>query len=345
MQNVWTKRVALGLALVAALGLPASAQAPKANGETLNIQNYAGTTGNMHAMVAASKGFCEKYNFKCELKIINSGSLGMQALVGKTIDVAQTGVELTAGTINAGGDVVIVGVSIANGVQTLSVRGDIQRPNKDKPYPGNMADFKGMKIGVAARGAGGEIMMNALLLGAGMQPSDVTYVGVGGPATAFTALTIGRQIDAVIIFEPMRTLCKFTKACNVAVDLAYGEGPKEVLDLNGAAVPFVMRRDMVDANPNLVAAFYAAMRDAIAWANDAANFDELVKIYATHITFGDMPNGEQLKREWIKSVITAYSLDLKVPRKPVADTVKFYVDAKLLEKSVDVAKIVWDKAP
>ena len=40
----------------------ALAQAPKANGETLNIQNYAGTTGNMHAVVAKAKGLCDKYN-------------------------------------------------------------------------------------------------------------------------------------------------------------------------------------------------------------------------------------------------------------------------------------------
>ncbi len=68
----------------------AIAQAPKANGETLNIQNYAGTTGNMHAVVAQKKGFCEKYNFKCEVKTLNSGTLGLQALVGKSIDIAQT---------------------------------------------------------------------------------------------------------------------------------------------------------------------------------------------------------------------------------------------------------------
>ena len=38
-------------------------------------------------IVAKEKGFCEKYNFKCEIKTLNSTSLGLQALVGKTIDV------------------------------------------------------------------------------------------------------------------------------------------------------------------------------------------------------------------------------------------------------------------
>lgn len=335
------------VALAAALMPPfaAAAQTPRANGETLNIQQYAGTTGNLHAMVAASKGFCDKYNFKCELKIINSGSLGMQALVGKTLDVAQTSVDLTAGAINAGADVTIVGVSLPNSIWTLSARADVARPNKDKPYPANMVDYKGMKIGVPARGTAGEVVLNAMLLGAGMQPSDVTYVGVGGPATAFTALTVGKQIDAVMMFEPMRTLCIATKSCSVGVDLLNGEGPPSVIALNGSAVSLVMRRETADGNPNLMAAFYAAMRDAITWANDPANFDELVKIYATHITFGDLPNAEALRREWLKTALAAYSRDLKVSRKAVGDTVKFFLDAKLLEKSVDTSRVIWDKAP
>lgn len=78
------------LAAIAVAGLTGSAVAqPRANGETMNIQNYAGTTGNMHAIVAQKKGFCEKYNFKCEVKTLNSGTLGLQALVGKSIDVAR----------------------------------------------------------------------------------------------------------------------------------------------------------------------------------------------------------------------------------------------------------------
>src|SRR5215213_7329394 len=78
--NMKTATFTFGLASVAlsmALGTThAAAQTPRANGETVGIQNYASTTGNMHAIVAKEKGFCEKYNFKCEIKTINSTSLG-----------------------------------------------------------------------------------------------------------------------------------------------------------------------------------------------------------------------------------------------------------------------------
>jgi NitT/TauT family transport system substrate-binding protein len=106
-----------------------------------------------------------------------------------------------------------------------------------------------------------------------------------------------------------------------------------------------MRREMVDGNQALVQAFYAAMRDAAAWFNDPANFEELVKIYTPLISFGELPGADELRRSWIKSVIPAYSKDLSVKRSSVKAIIDFYTEAKEIDKPVDPAKVVWDKAP
>jgi NitT/TauT family transport system substrate-binding protein len=322
-----------------------AAQAPRANGETLNIQTYAGTTGNMHAVIAARKGFCEKYNFRCELKTINSGILGLQALVGKTIDVAQTGTEITASTVAAGGDVAIVGISLPNNVVFLAARSDVSLPNRAKGYPAVMQDFKGLKIGVPARGAGAEVFAHAMLREAGLQPSDVTFVAVGGPATAYTSLVVGRQVDAVVMFEPLKHVCLHTKACAMVVDMTVGEGPKEVRNMNGASVPLVMRREMAAGNPALMAAFYAAMRDAAAWFNEPGNFEDLVKIYTPLISFGDLAGADELRRTWLKDAIATYSKDLKVDRAAVKATLDFHAVSQDRGKPLDAAAVVWDQAP
>jgi hypothetical protein len=44
---------AASVVALAAISGRAAAQAPRANGDTLNVQHYAGTTGNMHAIVDA----------------------------------------------------------------------------------------------------------------------------------------------------------------------------------------------------------------------------------------------------------------------------------------------------
>src|ERR1700686_5571812 len=97
--------------VLAAISGRAAAQTPRAHGETGGIQNYASTTGNMHAIIAKEKGFCDKYNFKCEIKILNSTSLGLQALVGKSIDFTQGAADLVGAAVAGGAEVVIVGTS------------------------------------------------------------------------------------------------------------------------------------------------------------------------------------------------------------------------------------------
>ena len=127
---------------LAAISGRAAAQTPRANGETVGIQNYASTTGNMHAIIAKEKGFCEKYNFKCEIRTINSTSLGLQALVGKTIDITQSGADLVGAAIAAGAQVVIVGTSLPANVLSISVRNDVPMPSRDKGYPAMMNECR-----------------------------------------------------------------------------------------------------------------------------------------------------------------------------------------------------------
>jgi NitT/TauT family transport system substrate-binding protein len=335
----------LVFATAALLGGAAAAEVPRANGETLNLQNYAGTTGNMHAIVARAKGFCEKYNFHCELKTINSAALGIQALIGKTIDVAQGGTELAAASQIAGGDVVVVATSLPDNVLSVSTRNDVPLPNKAKGYPAIMKDFKGLKVGVGARGTVSEKFFNTMLAEGGLQPSDVTYVAVGGPQTAYTTMVIGRQIDAVVMYQPLTQLCRFNKTCETVIDMTQGEGPTAIKSMNGSSVPFIMRREFADGHPQLMAAFYAALRDAAAWFNDPANFEELIKIFTPLVSFGDLPGADELRREWIKSVIPAYSKDLKVDRRAIRAVIDYYTAAGILDKPVDVDRLIWIKAP
>ena len=163
----------------------------------------------------------------------------------------------------------------------------------------------------------------ASAMGTAPPPSECPTTAAGGPNSA----------------------CAASKACATVIDMTVGEGPKSVKDMTGASVVFVARREAADANPRLMEAMYAAFRDAAAWFNDPANFEELVKIYTPLISFGDMPGADQLRRDWIKSVIPAYSTDLKVDRAAVKAIIDFYVENKMLEKPVDPAKLVWSKAP
>jgi NitT/TauT family transport system substrate-binding protein len=323
----------------------AAAQTPRANGETLSIQNYASTTGNMHAIIAKEKGFCDKYNFKCEIRVINSTSLGLQALVGKTIDITQSGADLVGAAVVSGAEVVVVGTSLPANILSISVRNDVPLPSRDKGYPGLMNDFKGKRIGVSARGSSSEKYFNAMLKDASLKPEDVTYVAVGAPSTTYTALAVGKQIDAAIMFQPLTQICQFNKTCETIIDMTTGEGPKSLQATIGANIVFAARKEMVESNPKLMEAFYAAMTDAAAWLHDPKNFDELVKIYTPMISFGDMAGADEMRRNWIKSVVPAYSQDLKVKVSALQELMDFSLENNIIDVKVDAKKVLWDKAP
>jgi ABC-type nitrate/sulfonate/bicarbonate transport system substrate-binding protein len=344
-RNLCLATMGIAISGLAAMATPALAQAPRANGETLKIQNYSGTTGNMHAIVAKAKGFCEKYNFHCELSTINSTSLGLQALIGKTIDVTQGGADLVGASVVAGGDVTIIGTSLPANVLSVSVRNDVPLPNQAKGYPAMMQDFKGKKIGVAARGTSSEKYFNSMLAEGGLKPEDVTYVAIGGPTTGYAALAIGKQIDAIVMYQPLTQLCEFNKTCKTVIDMTIGQGPKTLAATIGANVIFSMRREMVNSNPQLAKAFIAAMKDAATWFNDPANFDELIKIFTPIVSFGDMAGADQLRINWIKSVIPAYSKDLVVKRSALQEIMDFSYENKIIDVKVDASKVLWDQAP
>jgi ABC-type nitrate/sulfonate/bicarbonate transport system substrate-binding protein len=218
-------------------------------------------------------------------------------------------------------------------------------PSREKGYPGLMTDFKGKRIGVSARGSSSEKYFNAMLKDAGLKPEDVTYVAVGAPNTTYTALAVGRQIDAAIMFQPLPQLCQFNKNCETVIDMTIGEGPKSLQATIGANIVFAARKEMVESNPKLMEAFYAAMGDAAAWIHDPNNFDELVKIYTPMISFGDMAGADEMRRNWLKSVIPAYSKDLKVKVSALQELMDLSLENNIIDMKVEAKKVLWSKAP
>jgi ABC-type nitrate/sulfonate/bicarbonate transport system substrate-binding protein len=173
----------------------------------------------------------------------------------------------------------------------------------------------------------------------------VTVVATGGPDTAYNSMVLGKQVDAVIAVSPAKELCAITNACVVVIDMPNGEGPDLFRKPDAAGVVFAMRRQFVDSNPALMAAYFAAMKDAATWFQSPANLDEVVALYKPLIGFKDIPDGDLLLRNWIKDAVKMYSPDLSVNRDGIKTAIDFAVQNKMLAQPVDASKLVWAKAP
>lgn len=335
------KLIRLGLVFLWSFIATGSASA-QGKGETVKFQDYPGI-GNMLVRVAISKGYCEKYDIKCVLQPIPSGPLGAQALLAKSIDAGLFPAEIMVGAITKGAKMkLVVGGATAN-VAALIAGNHTDTPNAKNGWPAFMQDFKGKKIGVPARGSLMEMISTWMLLKAGMKAEDAVFVAVGGPNTAYGAL-VSKQVDAIMMFEPAGAMCTVLATCRVVWRGAVDKEPAAQYALNGGGSGQVFTQDYIERNPHVIEAVIKAIKDADAFINSAANFGEVEKIATSYFKF-DMPRGDEVLREALRSALTAKAYSASIDRNAVKAGLDFLIENKQIDKAPPISEFVYDKAP
>lgn len=309
-----------------------------ANTEVIRVQDYPGL-GNLMVRVAAAKGFCEKNGIKCELKTIPAAPLGIQTLLAGDIDVAFGPAEVVIQAASKGADLKIIGTATRDTIFFLMAGAQTETPNAAKGYPAVMADLKGKKIGVTARGSAAEFQLVDMLKGAGLQPSDVTIIPVGAPNTALPAI-VNKQIDALMLFSPMDGFCAAMKVCRVIVDPRKGEGPQEILKLNGAAGPMTVRGEYAQKKSAALDSFAKAMRESEAFVQDPKNYDAVLKV--VNETFKiDGPAGAAAVDASLKASISG--VRFTADPKALQNAADYLLATKQMNAAFDTKKILQQK--
>lgn len=303
--------------------------------ETLRIQDYPGL-GNIMVRVAVANGYCDKNGLKCELKTIPAAPLGIQTLLAGDIDVAFGPAEVVIQAANKGADLKIIGNAARDNIFFLMAGAHIETPNAAKGYPAVMADLKGKKIGVTARGSGAEFQLLDLLKGAGLSGNDVTIVPVGAPNTALPAIA-NKQVDALMLFAPMDGFCVAMKVCRVIVDPRKGEGPKELTQLNGASGPMTVRGDFAQKKGPTLDAFAKAMRESEAFIQNPANFSAVLKVINDTFKI-EGPAGAAAIEASLRSSIggARFTLDAKA----LQASADYLSNTQQIDKTFDTSKIL-----
>nr|ART36366.1 C553 [uncultured bacterium] len=326
-------------AIIVAINAPQGAVAgPSGHGATIKYQTY-GSINEVVFRVAEEK-FCAKYDLKCEGVLIPSGPMGIQALMGDSIQIAFVAADAQIRAIANGASVKMISGFIDRVPYYVVVRSDLSRPNKGAGFPSIMKDLKEKKIGVTGRGAGVELTFDLLLRAAGMASSDVTYVAVGGPATAFGSLK-SKQIDAAILFQPMPGLCETSGVCETIIDLTRDEGGSSVSALDGASSTVLAKNEFIEKNPDVVKAFVAAFQDSAVWIKDPKNFDELQTIAKKYVKL-NVPQADIVLDDGLKEQVGNTDTSIKI------DAVRAYIDVLyehgLINRKLDPKEIIWSGA-
>ena len=205
------------------------------------------------AYVAKEEGFFEKHGLDVE------------------VTVGQGGAAIAAALQSGGADIGILNyVSLfsaaANGLPLSIVAPDSLGGRVD---PGlyvmeggsisDVGDLKGKNVGVISTGSISDLLTNVQLEGAGLSPSDVTYVSVPVP-TAVAALT-GGQVDAMFLDQPS----SLEATSEGAVRLFSGfSGAAADLPIGG----YIASNAWIADNADTIEKFRAAIKEAVA-ANEA----------------------------------------------------------------------------
>ena len=156
---------------------------------------------------------------------------------------------------------------------------------KNMPNYRRLADLRGKKIGIAAPGTGTNVMANVLLQRAGLQPSDVSYIGVGTGAGALSAVRTG-QIDAICNLEPAMTQLEQKGEIKIIADSRSLRGTQAIF---GGAMPgacLYALPEFVQKNRSTVQALSHAMVRALKWLQTAGPGD-LIRVVPESYLLGD----------------------------------------------------------
>jgi NitT/TauT family transport system substrate-binding protein len=307
---------------------------------SVKIQDYPGI-GNMLFRIAASKGFCKKYGLTCELQMIPSGPLGAQALLAKSIDVGFFPVEVQINAMIKGAKLKAILSGGRLNPFVIVLRNDLDIPRAGKGFPEFMADLKGRKIGVPARGSSAELQFGLLAEKAGLATTDFTFVAVGSPNTSYGAL-ISRQIDASMSFEPAGSMCEVLQTCKILFTQSEAREPTEIVGTNGGSTNMVVAQEFAESAPHVIDALVAAAKDAEAFLQDPANFDETLNIAKSAFKF-DLPRGDEIMEASLKRTLPTFKAHIsRAALKQIADNM---LSMKQIDAPFDATGLVHAKAP
>lgn len=276
---------------------------------------YAATSGMLASYVAADQHFYEKHGLDVTMTLL--GSQG-SVIAAELADSAQIGTATPLQVIQAqdsGIDAVLL--ASTNVSPTQGRTGIFARKDSGIKAP---QDLIGKKVGVPSLYTFLHVLARHWLEAKGVDYNKVTFVEISFQQMA-DALKSG-MVDAVDCIDPYYDRV-------AAVGDLIGD-PDDILPTGTLTSVYSSTRDWAAKNPNTVAAFRAALQDAIGFINDPANKDA---VYASLGKYTKLPPA-------IVAVTPLPKLQLPI----VPQQVQFFIDLArdqgLIKSDLDAKNLI-----
>lgn len=197
--------------------------------------------------IAHDERIFRKYGLEVETLYVRGGPTLTQALIAGELKAAGVGGTPAVLASAAGTDVKIV-LSFNNILPY-----EIFAASQKKELIRNIKDLKGKRVGVSRRGAESESVVRLLLKRAKVNPSDVTFLQIGGTGERLAALEKG-SIDATAMSLPLNL--KARKLGFPMIATVMGE------NIDWVHTALAMNQDFIDKSPQIAEAIVRAIIEA-----------------------------------------------------------------------------------
>lgn len=252
MQRAVIGSLALSFLILASASAPA--QLKKIRFSTTSI-----AVTELQFRIAHLKGFYREEGLDLETLLIR-GSVGMQALIGGSVDYA-----------SAAGSIIAAAVRGAPVRLVLIVNSKPQFDLVGRPEIKSVQQLKGKVIGISSRGGAVDLLTQLILNHHGVAPNkDATLIVIGTPEELATALRTGHI--AACLLSPPRQLILYREGFN---KLAYSGDYLASYPSGGIGAT----EEKIKTNPNEVLAFVRASLKGLQYytQNRAEAVDSIAK--------------------------------------------------------------------
>ena len=326
-------RILRSVAVVAAallLAAAAQAQVPERKDVKLGVGG-ANSLYYLPLALADKLGFFKEQGLNVEINDFKGGSQSLNALVAGSADVVTGAYEHTLRMQVKGQPIVAVielgrypGISLA-----------VKKDRADKIR--TPADLKGAKVGVTAPGSSTNMIVQYLMVKAGLKPDDASFIGVGAGPSAVAAMRKG-EIDAISNIDPMIAMLEAAGDVVIMAETRTTEGTSKVLGGPMSAGVLYTRKDFIDKNPNTVQALVNAFYKTLRWL-DKASPEQVADNVPKEYWLGD----KALYMAAVKASLQIYSRDGLVSTDSQQRSIDFLrqFDKEIAAATIDAAK-TWD---
>ena len=231
---------------------------------------------------ATRLGYFEAEGLDVKFNNIAGSTTVVQTVASGRLDIGGTTPEPVYKSYSLGDPIVMVYNFVRKPTGSVAVL--VDSPIK------TLTDLRGKRLGAATLASGNIMLTNGLLAKLNIDgKKEVTYLSVGTGAQALQALRSG-HVDGLVLFDSLYAQIELLGA---KMRYIYGEGQDNLF-----STQFVVRREMVDKEPNVVRGFGRAVAKATAFAKD--NPEACVRMMWQEFPasrIAGMPEAEQLKND------------------------------------------------